>query len=947
MKKRYLLLIGFLGLFVFVICMSSVSAWYDTDWAYRKSITIDHDKVDCHLDNFPVLFNITDSNLSSKAQSDFDDILFTDSNGNKLSYEIEEYDSSTGDLIVWVNSSSLSSSVDTVLYMYYGNSGCGSQEDPSGVWNSSFVGVYHFNDASGAGYSNLGLDSTSNSNDGSVDASVSPVEGAIDGAVDFDRVNEERIRLFSEYGGNNEYSIEMWFKTSADVSNEQFLYAYDDATYNVYTFLTIDSSILYGFTYDGAANYVWDMAIAPNTEYHVVLTALESDNLRLYVNGSFVMQEGIGNFDEFITDEHSIGDRNYRANQDGFDGWIDEVRISEVNNSVGFVSTSYNTQFYDNSGEGFFTLGSEEGSYVNINASSDVVVTGMTLNGYIMAGQNFSCGFWVGTNSSVNHTYNVQNISVSGIYDVGESFSSGVTGLSASTVYYIKAWAKNESGFYNSSFITTLTKAEAPTGIDTVVVNKSAINISWTKGSGANNTIVVSKSGSYPSSISDGSVIGNTTGSYLVVDGLSGGDTFYYSLWSYNNRTLANGSFLSQVSDNKTNVVYAFLVVSVYDEATGNALSDWNITVSNIDGSSVYNSSGNSNPLGINTSLLPIGSVSVIVSCNNYEQRVYNLNIQSNSFYVLNVYLPKKNVSQLCRIDVVGPQTEYGANPPIEDAFVRVKEFDNESGIYQNVSTFYTDANGQFFVHLDINTQYIVVVNKSGYNTETSSFIVQNGVQIYTFRISESSGVAQSWNIFHDVVSLSVTKYSNGSMYISYVDGGGTTVDTDVFVYEIWNGSLFLNHSDSRSSNSFGFWVSGLNVFRSHRVLLFFNNSLSFDVDSPYSVIVFPFYSAETHSFSFNDRMTNLIGPFMINDIVLGWHSLISIIVGLLILAMFGPRNTGMGIIGCGLGIALMEVLFTTWFTDIFPALLITLAPLCIVIGIVYLKSQPDGGAML
>ena len=937
MKKRYLLLIGFLGLFVFVVCMSSVSAWYDTSWSHRKSITIDHAQVDEHLSNFPVLINITDSDLAFYAQSDFDDILFADVNDSKLAHQIEDFDSSTGLLTAWVNVTSVFADVNTTFYMYYGNLGCDAQGDPSGVWDNGFWGVYHMNETAGS----TEYDSTSNGRNSVTTGVTFNKDGVVDGGDGFVYGDESRGAITRSGMSVSSYTVECFIKPDVD-ANEKFVWVYDD---DFYSFIVLEGNSLSCLAYDGTGDRV-GATLVDDIWYHVVFRVLENDYAYLFINGSFVDRVSINGLQALITNQHYIGSRDYIGIK-SFNGVIDEFRISTVNRSDSWIKTNFNTLNNDSDG-GFFSFGAREDNNIDINDSTNIRATSMVLNGYVKYGTNYTCGFWVGTNSSVNHSYNVQNVSVSGFYSNGESFSSSVTGLSPGTVYYVKAWAQNESGLFNSNYITVLLKPEAPTGVSASVVNKSAINISWTGGTGSNTTVVVRKSGSYPSSISDGSVLGNTSNSYLVVSGLSSGDVFYYRLWSYSNQTLANGSFLSQISDNNTDVVYAFLVVSVYDEATGVALNDWNITVSNIDGSSVYNSSNNNNPLSINTSLLPTGSVSVIVSCNNYEQRVYNLNIISNSFYILDAYLPKKNVSQLCRIDVVGSQTEYGANPPIEDAFVRVKEFDNESGIYQNVSTFYTDANGQFFIHLDINTQYIVVVNKSGYNTETSSFIVQSGVQVYTFRLSESSGVAQSWNIFHDVVSLSVTKYGNGSMYVYFVDGGGTTVDTDVFVYEIWNGSLSLNHSDSRSgSNGFGFWVSGLNLFRSHRVVLFFNNSLSFDVDSPYSVVVFPFYIAETHSFSFDDRMTNLIGPFMINDIVIGWHNLISIIVGLLVLVMFGPRNTGMGIIGCGLGIGLMNVLFTMWFTDSFPVLLITLTPLCILIGIVYLKSQPDGGAML
>jgi len=53
-------------------------SWWNTDWEYRKEITINHSKVDARFINFPVLISLnSDVNLANNAQNDGDDILFT------------------------------------------------------------------------------------------------------------------------------------------------------------------------------------------------------------------------------------------------------------------------------------------------------------------------------------------------------------------------------------------------------------------------------------------------------------------------------------------------------------------------------------------------------------------------------------------------------------------------------------------------------------------------------------------------------------------------------------------------------------------------------------------------------------------------------------------------------------------------------------------------------
>ncbi len=112
-----------------------------------------------------ILIDITDSDLSSSAQSDGDDILFTSSDGtSKLAHEIENYTTGTGALRSWVKVPSVSTSVDTDIYMYYGNSGASNQESVADVW-TDYSMVWHMSEDP-SGSSPQTFDSTVNAFDG-------------------------------------------------------------------------------------------------------------------------------------------------------------------------------------------------------------------------------------------------------------------------------------------------------------------------------------------------------------------------------------------------------------------------------------------------------------------------------------------------------------------------------------------------------------------------------------------------------------------------------------------------------------------------------------------------------------------------------------------------------------------------------------------------------------
>ena len=83
----------------------------------------------------------------------------------KLSHEIEDYDSTNGDIVAWVKIPSLSSSSDTEIYMYYGCGTADNQQNASGVWDDDYVGVWHLTE-SGNGTADEFKDSTQYVNHG-------------------------------------------------------------------------------------------------------------------------------------------------------------------------------------------------------------------------------------------------------------------------------------------------------------------------------------------------------------------------------------------------------------------------------------------------------------------------------------------------------------------------------------------------------------------------------------------------------------------------------------------------------------------------------------------------------------------------------------------------------------------------------------------------------------
>ncbi len=338
--------------------------WWDNSWPYRKLITIDHDKVDADLTNFPVLISLSsDSDLADHAQDDGDDIafiLFSD-NTTQLNHEIEFFNYSTGETIVWVNVTSLSSSVDTKIWMYYGNNNCDSQENIEDTWDSYYVMVQHLNESSGPLF-----DSSSNYNDGINNGATFYSSAKIDGAYDFDGTDDHiDVGTFDAIGSG--LTLSMWFNA------ESFIETIATSGLRLISKATgpesSDHFWMVGPTDDGnkiryrlktedfvTSNLVVDTGgLNVSTWYYVVAT-YDGAYMKIFNDGvELGYKATTGSVAANDTVSVWIGSNppnDYRP----FNGVIDEIRVSNVARNSSWISTSYNNQ--NNSNE--FIAVSEE-----------------------------------------------------------------------------------------------------------------------------------------------------------------------------------------------------------------------------------------------------------------------------------------------------------------------------------------------------------------------------------------------------------------------------------------------------------------------------------------------------------------------------------------------------------------------------------------------------------
>ncbi len=181
------------------------------NFKYYKVITINHTKVfgSSDYNNFSLLISIFDSDLHDKVQLDGDDIAFANDT-EWLDHEIElfnqEYNTTHAQLIAWVRIPLLSISFNINIIMYYGNPYLNTQENPTGVWDKNYKGIWHMKEINP-------IDSTINDNDGIENGGVTHFDdGEINGANFFDG-NNDYITISNI--GSEIKTIEFWINPSS------------------------------------------------------------------------------------------------------------------------------------------------------------------------------------------------------------------------------------------------------------------------------------------------------------------------------------------------------------------------------------------------------------------------------------------------------------------------------------------------------------------------------------------------------------------------------------------------------------------------------------------------------------------------------------------------------------------------------------------------------------
>ena len=308
---------------------------------YRQAITIAPSVTPGDLTDFPLLVQITNPTndvFAKTAYADGQDIVFTAADGTTLlPREVEHYSASgTKELDAWV-STTLSSTSATTLYMYYKGPAVANS---TATWDGSYKMVQHLQE-NPAGTGPQMTDSTALGNDGTTFGAMTAaqsVAGKVGPALVFD--GGDRVNCGSNPSLTpSTITMEGWAKADTLTSWHGIITNIPSWPKGINLQMGPNQNIAsgYGGSYTKTA---W----APNTDewYHVAVTH-DGTTGKLYVNGDL---EATGT--RALTYASPLPDTVigsfYTSGSLGFNGILDEVRVSDTVRSGDWIKASANNQ---------------------------------------------------------------------------------------------------------------------------------------------------------------------------------------------------------------------------------------------------------------------------------------------------------------------------------------------------------------------------------------------------------------------------------------------------------------------------------------------------------------------------------------------------------------------------------------------------------------------------
>jgi len=445
--------------------------------------------------------------------------------------------------------------------------------------------------------------------------------------------------------------------------------------------------------------------------------------------------------------------------------------------------------------------------------------------------------------------------------------------------------------------------------------------------------------------INGSTISGRNSNSHTTYDQIRFSASRYHSYSNLCTTYIDNIVFLQGVPGNTT--------INVYNETSpSSAIPDWNLRIYDENNVIHYSKNTLDNPITVNHTEYGNGGHAFFeISATGYYNRTYYADIKSGIHYILDAFLLNTlNPDAHIYTCIVVDDSDLDHIIYINDATITITRVIN--GSIHEISSGFTDGSGRFYVPLIAGVTYTVNITATGYDDLQDIYIPSSTEFEHTFRMATSTPSSTSYDDFWENISIDISMVSAGCMQdgnitITYLDSNSSTNNTEIRLFEIYGTTNTLLNTWTNTSNSFFNINSSINTTRVHFMSLYFNNTAFFTVSQPIVVMIpnvdSPFCD-RVIPFDLDDRITKIVGPFTIEDRTVPYPDVIATFIPIILLVAFGPFNTGLGIIMCGISMTMIEGFFGMYLTSGFNWGIAGIGAFIAIMGIMYVMTKGTGG---
>ncbi len=315
---------------------------------FRETLTIDSSLTNANLTDFTLL--LTDANMSANfwanVRADGSDIYVTLADGvTKLNRELVTFNKVGQTMELHVKIPTISSTVDTDLYLYFG--GTSTEANSAGTWDANTQMVQHFEEAAGTA-----TDSTGNGLDGTVTAGSYGGAGQIGDGVSFQA--GRNLTVNQALDTSNNFTIDFWADYTA-TGTWQTVHFQNNGTTAWNELLTINAATeqFTLWTRTGGQAVALGMQ-ADYVGWHKYTFAYDGANLDMYKDGGLV-NSIVYNWSSTPVN-FVAGTRTDTAGQPA-NAFYDEYTFDTTERSADWIAAEYSMQ---NTPAAFYSLGVTE-----------------------------------------------------------------------------------------------------------------------------------------------------------------------------------------------------------------------------------------------------------------------------------------------------------------------------------------------------------------------------------------------------------------------------------------------------------------------------------------------------------------------------------------------------------------------------------------------------------